>query len=466
VAGLNPVDLIIKKRDGGILTDNEMQYFIAGAAQDSWPDYQVSAMLMALFLRGMNATETAAMTLAMAESGDQFDLSSLPGIKVDKHSTGGVADTTTLVLAPLVAACGVPTVKISGRGLGFTGGTIDKLESIPGFRVSIDGKEALELVRQNGLIVMAQTDRLTPADKKLYALRDVTGTVDSIPLIAASIMSKKIAAGADAIVLDVKCGNGAFMRDLDQARSLATAMVEIGRQVGRRVVAVISSMDQPLGNYIGNTLEVIEAIDVLKGQAGGDLLEVSMVLGAEMLLAAKAAPDLVRARRMLGQALAGGAGLARFAGLVKSQGGDPRIIDNPELLPQPACRQTWQAPQGGYLAAIDTAQLGRLFVELGGGRKAKTDPIDYTAGMILLARLGQLVCKGDPLVHIQAADQAKVDQVAAELPSIFTFTDRPSNTGPLILDIIRGYDLDGSPGDNQDGRQGSPGNGLKGAMSL
>jgi pyrimidine-nucleoside phosphorylase len=455
VAGLNPVDLIIKKRDGGILTDNEMQYFIAGAAQDSWPDYQVSAMLMALFLRGMTAAETAAMTLAMAGSGDQFDLSSLPGIKVDKHSTGGVADTTTLVLAPLVAACGVPTVKISGRGLGFTGGTIDKLESIPGFRVSIDGEEALELVRQNGLVVMAQTGRLTPADKKLYALRDVTGTVDSIPLIAASIMSKKIAAGADAIVLDVKCGNGAFMHDLDQARNLATAMVEIGRHVGRRVVAVISSMDQPLGNYIGNTLEVIEAIDVLKGQTGGDLLEVSMVLGTEMLLAAKAAPDPARARMMLGQALTSGAGLARFASLIKGQGGDPRIIDNPDLLPQPAFRQTWQTPQDGYLAAIDTAQLGRLFVELGGGRKAKTDPIDYTAGMILLARLGQLVRKGDPLVHIQAADQAKADLVAAELPSIFTFTDKPSAAGPLILDIIRGYDLDGSPG-----------NGLKGAMSL
>lgn len=456
---MNPVDLIIKKRDGGILSDEEIQFFIDGAAQDIWPDYQVAALLMAIFWRGMTPAETAAMTLAMAASGDQFDLSAIPGIKVDKHSTGGVADTTTLILAPLVAACGVPTVKISGRGLGFTGGTIDKLESIPGFRVSIDASEAIELVRRSGLAVMAQTDRLTPADKKLYALRDVTGTVDSIPLIAASIMSKKIAAGADAIVLDVKCGNGAFMRDLEQARSLATAMVEIGRQIGRRVVAVISSMDQPLGSYIGNTLEVFEAIDVLKGQTGGDLLEVSLVLGAEMLLAANAAPDHARARKMLEQALADGTGLAKFADLVQGQGGDPRIIDSPDLLPQPACRRTVQATQSGYLTAIDTARLGRLFVELGGGRKAKTDPIDYTAGMILLARLGRHVQKGDPLVQIQAADAAKIELVAAELPSVFTFADQPSATGPLILDIIRGYDPDGSPGNDI---KGSAGMDLKG----
>ncbi|MDW7656145.1 MAG: thymidine phosphorylase [Bacillota bacterium] len=468
---MNPVDLIIKKRDGGFLTDKEMQFFIDGAAHDSWPDYQLSAMLMALFLRGMTPAETAAMTLAMASSGDQFDLSAIPGIKVDKHSTGGVADTTTLVLVPLVAACGVPTVKISGRGLGFTGGTIDKLESIPGFRVSIDACEAIELVRRSGLVVMAQTDRLTPADKKLYALRDVTGTVDSIPLIAASIMSKKIAAGADAIVLDVKCGNGAFMRDADQARELAVAMVEIGRQVGLRVVAVISSMEQPLGNYIGNTLEVFEAIDVLKGQTGGDLLELAYVLGAEMLMAAQAAPDLNQARQMLEKALANGAGLAKFADLIKGQGGDPRIIDSPDLLPQPAYRRTVQATQSGYLTAIDTARLGRLFVELGGGRKTKTDPIDYTAGMVLLTRLGQRVHKGDPLVHIQATDAAKVDLVAAELPSVFKIADEPVAAAPLIIDIIRSDDLSNAPedypGDAQsDNLKGPPDIDPKGALRL
>ncbi|MBP8988864.1 MAG: thymidine phosphorylase, partial [Clostridia bacterium] len=281
---MNPVDLIIKKRDGGSLTTDEMNFFVQGAAQDTWPDYQIAAMLMAMFLRGLNEKETTDMTLAMVLSGDQLDLSAIPGIKVDKHSTGGVADTTTLVLAPLVSACGVPVVKISGRSLGFTGGTIDKLESIPGFRVSLDIDEAIALVRRHGLVILSQTDRLTPADRKLYALRDVTGTVESIPLIAASIMSKKIAAGADAIVLDVKCGSGAFMKNPDEARDLARVMIAIGKNVKKRVAAVISSMNQPLGHCIGNTLEVLEAISVLKGEAGGDLLQVVMALGTEMLI--------------------------------------------------------------------------------------------------------------------------------------------------------------------------------------
>lgn len=441
---MNPVDLIIKKRDGGSLSEDEIREFIDGVTRERWPDYQVSALLMAFFLRGMSDRETAALTLAMAASGEQFDLSAIPGVKVDKHSTGGVADTTTLILAPLVAACGIPVVKISGRGLGFTGGTIDKLESIPGFCVSVDAGEAIDLVRRNGLVVMAQTDRLTPADKKLYALRDVTGTVDSIPLIAASIMSKKIAAGADAIVLDVKCGNGAFMRDLRQARKLAQTMVAIGRQVGRRVTAVISSMQQPLGRNIGNTLEVMEAITVLKGQAGGDLLEVSLVLGSEMLLAAGAAPDLDNARDQLRQALADGSALARFAGLISGQGGDPAIISHPDRLPHPACRRLLPAPQSGWLTAIDTARLGQLFVELGGGRKTKTDAIDYTAGMVLRARFGQTVEQGAPLVELQAADPAKADLVTAALPAVFTIADQPPQATPLILDIIRGYDPDGN----------------------
>lgn len=434
---MNPVDLIIKKRDGGSLTTDEMNFFVQGAAQDTWPDYQIAAMLMAMFLRGLNEKETTDMTLAMVLSGDQLDLSAIPGIKVDKHSTGGVADTTTLILAPLVAACGVPVVKISGRGLGFTGGTIDKLESIPGFRVSLDIDEAIALVRRHGLVILSQTDRLTPADRKLYALRDVTGTVESIPLIAASIMSKKIAAGADAIVLDVKCGSGAFMKNPDEARDLARVMIAIGKNVKKRVAAVISSMDQPLGHCIGNTLEVLEAISVLKGEAGGDLLQVVMALGTEMLIAAEAAADPDDAIKKLQHALKSGAALKRFSDLISGQGGDPRIIDHPERLPQPRFKKQFIASDDGYLNRIDTMRLGYLFVHLGGGRKTKTDPIDYTAGLILHKRLGDWVQKGDVLVSIQAMDEAKVQMTEAALNDVFVFSKTPPDKKPLILDIIR-----------------------------
>lgn len=434
---MNPVDLIIKKRDGGSLTTDEMNFFVQGAAQDTWPDYQIAAMLMAMFLRGLNEKETTDMTLAMVLSGDQLDLSAIPGIKVDKHSTGGVADTTTLVLAPLVSACGVPVVKISGRSLGFTGGTIDKLESIPGFRVSLDIDEAIALVRRHGLVILSQTDRLTPADRKLYALRDVTGTVESIPLIAASIMSKKIAAGADAIVLDVKCGSGAFMKNPDEARDLARVMIAIGKNVKKRVAAVISSMDQPLGHCIGNTLEVLEAISVLKGEAGGDLLQVVMALGTEMLIAAEAASDPDDAIKKLQHALKSGAALKRFSDLISGQGGDPRIIDHPERLPQPRFKKQFIASADGYLNHIDTMRLGYLFVHLGGGRKTKTDPIDYTAGLILHKRLGDWVQKGDVLVSIQAMDEAKVQMTEAALNDVFVFSKTPPDKKPLILDIIR-----------------------------
>lgn len=434
---MNPVDLIIKKRDGGSLTTDEMNFFVQGAAQDTWPDYQIAAMLMAMFLRGLNEKETTDMTLAMVLSGDQLDLSAIPGIKVDKHSTGGVADTTTLILAPLVAACGVPVVKISGRSLGFTGGTIDKLESIPGFRVSLDIDEAIALVRRHGLVILSQTDRLTPADRKLYALRDVTGTVESIPLIAASIMSKKIAAGADAIVLDVKCGSGAFMKNPDEARDLAHVMIAIGKNVKKRVAAVISSMDQPLGHCIGNTLEVLEAISVLKGEAGGDLLQVVMALGIEMLIAAEAASDPDDAIKKLQHALKSGAALKRFSDLISGQGGDPRIIDHPERLPQPRFKKQFIASDDGYLNRIDTMRLGYLFVHLGGGRKTKTDPIDYTAGLILHKRLGDWVQKGDVLVSIQAMDEAKVQMTEAALNDVFVFSKTPPDKKPLILDIIR-----------------------------
>ena len=294
---MNIVDLIIKKRDGFKLTKEEIEFFIKGVSDDSLPDYQISAMLMAMLLRGMDDEETSILTLAMATSGDTFDLSPVKGIKVDKHSTGGVADTTTLVLAPLVASLGIPVVKMSGRGLGFSGGTLDKLESIPGFNISVSYEDAIKYANESNIVVMSQTANLTPADKKLYALRDVTGTVDSIPLIIGSIMSKKIAAGADAIVLDVKCGSGAFMQDIDSARKLAKGMQKIGESLGRKVIAVISSMDQPLGNYIGNALEVIEAIEVLKGNVKGDLLEVVLTLGSNMVVSAGKAETEEEARK-------------------------------------------------------------------------------------------------------------------------------------------------------------------------
>lgn len=320
---MNIVDLIIKKRDGGRLTKEEIEFFVNGVVDSSIPDYQVSAMLMAIYFQNLDNEETSELTMAMANSGDTFDLSSVEGIKVDKHSTGGVADTTTLILAPLVASCGVPVVKMSGRGLGFSGGTLDKLESIPGFNIAVSETQALEFAKKSGIVLMSQTDTLTPADKKLYALRDVTGTVENIPLIAGSIMSKKIAAGADAIVLDVKCGSGAFMKDYDSAVALAETMAGIGRSVGREVTAVISGMDQPLGMNIGNSLEVIEAIEILKGNVAGDLLEVSLTLGSYMLMSAKKVSTFEEGKNMLLENISNGKGLEKFRELLIQQGGNP-----------------------------------------------------------------------------------------------------------------------------------------------
>jgi pyrimidine-nucleoside phosphorylase len=433
---LNPVDLIIKKRDGHSLNQKEIEFFIRGVSQDLWPDYQVAALLMALFLRGMNDDETAAMTLAMAASGEQFDLSDLPGIKVDKHSTGGVADTTTLILLPLVAACGAPVIKISGRGLGFTGGTIDKLESIPGFRVDLTRREAIEQVRRSKLALMAQTENLTPADKKLYALRDVTGTVDSIPLIAASIMSKKIAAGADALVLDVKCGNGAFMNDLSDARHLAQTMVNMGRNVGRDVKALITDMNQPLGHCIGNTLEVMEAIEVLKGKQKGNLLTVALALGKQMLLMARAAHDPAEAEYKLKQALDSGAALERFRLLLSEQGGDAKVIDDYSRFLQPRYKKDWCPSENGYIDSINTAGLGHLFVELGGGRKVKSDPIDPSAGFILNAQLGDYHAAHDPLVTLQGMDEEKMEHVYRALNEIFRFSSKPRPRTPVVLEML------------------------------
>ena len=435
---MNFVDSIIKKRDGGKLTKEEIAFFVKGVTDGTLPDYQISALLMAIFLKGMDTEETAQLTMEMAHSGGMFDLSALAGCKVDKHSTGGVADTTTLILAPLVASVGVPVVKMSGRGLGFSGGTIDKLESIPGFRVDVTEEEALRFAKESGIVLMSQTDNLTPADKKLYALRDVTGTVDSIPLIAASIMSKKIAAGADAIVLDVKCGSGAFMKNAADAERLAGIMADMGRHVGRRVTAVISSMAQPLGMYIGNSLEVMEAIEVLKGNVGGDLLEVSLTLGANMLLLAERVQSEEEGKALLLENIRNGKGLAKFKELLIQQGGDVRVIADYSLLPLAEEKWEVKAAQSGYLTRMDTAMIGRASQETGAGRMFKGQPLDFGAGIIMKKRIGDVVAAGEALAVVYSASRERCCSAAEFLQKAITIEAAPlTEQTPLILKTIR-----------------------------
>lgn len=429
-------DIIIKKRDKQKLTKEEISFFIQGVTDGSLPDYQISALLMAILLNGMDEEETAQMTMEMAHSGALFDLSSLPGFKVDKHSTGGVGDTTTLILAPLVASLGVPVVKMSGRGLGFSGGTIDKLESIPGFQVGVTEEDALTYGKTSHLVLMSQTDNLTPADKKLYALRDVTGTVDSIPLIAASIMSKKIAAGADGIVLDVKCGSGAFMKTQKDAEALAHIMVEMGQHVGRKVTAIISGMDQPLGMYIGNSLEVMEAMEVLKGNVKGDLLEVSLLLGAHMLLLAGRVQTEAEGKALLQQQIDNGAGIAKFRELLIQQGGNPAIIEQPDLLPLSPCSLEVRAEKSGYLTHMDTAKIGRASQETGAGRAFKEQPLDFGAGIITKKRLGDYVEAGEVLAVIYSAKDEACASAAEIFQSALTISAEKAPLPPLVLNII------------------------------
>ena len=429
-------DIIIKKRDKQKLTKEEISFFIHGVTNGSLPDYQISALLMAILLNGMDAEETAQMTMEMAHSGALFDLSSLPGFKVDKHSTGGVGDTTTLILAPLVASLGVPVVKMSGRGLGFSGGTIDKLESIPGFQVGVTEEDALTYGKTSHLVLMSQTDNLTPADKKLYALRDVTGTVDSIPLIAASIMSKKIAAGADGIVLDVKCGSGAFMKTQKDAEALAHIMVEMGQHVGRKVTAIISGMDQPLGMYIGNSLEVMEAMEVLKGNVKGDLLEVSLLLGAHMLLLAGRVQTGAEGKALLQQQIDNGAGIAKFRELLIQQGGNPAIIEQPDFLPLSPCSLEVKAEKSGYLTHMDTAKIGRASQETGAGRAFKEQPLDFGAGIITKKRLGDYVEAGEVLAVIYSATDKACESAAEIFQSALTISAEKAPLPPLVLNII------------------------------
>ncbi|MGJ7919914.1 pyrimidine-nucleoside phosphorylase [Neobacillus sp. LXY-4] len=394
------VDLIEKKRDGLELAKAEIDFIISQYTAGDIPDYQMSALTMAIFFQGMTDTERANLTMAMVESGDQIDLSKIEGIKVDKHSTGGVGDTTTLVLGPLVAAVGVPVAKMSGRGLGHTGGTIDKLESVSGFHVEIENEEFIELVNKNKLAVIGQSGNLTPADKKLYALRDVTATVNSIPLIASSIMSKKIAAGADAIVLDVKTGAGAFMKTLDEARELAKAMVGIGNDVGRKTMAIISDMSQPLGFAIGNALEVKEAIDTLRGDGPKDLTELCLTLGSYMVYLAEKADSLEQARELLQAAIEDGSALEKMKQFLSSQGGDGSVVDDPAKLPQAKYTFELPAKDDGYVAEIVADAVGSAAMLLGAGRATKESTIDLAVGLVLRKKIGDKVEKGESLVTI------------------------------------------------------------------
>ncbi len=431
------VDLIAKKQAGEALLKAEIDYMITGFTNGAIPDYQMSAMAMAIYFQDMNDQERADLTMAMVHSGDVIDLSVIPGIKVDKHSTGGVGDTTSLILAPLVAALGVPVAKMSGRGLGHTGGTIDKLESFTGFHTELSDDRFVELIQQNHIALMGQTGNITPADKKLYSLRDVTATVQSIPLIASSIMCKKIAAGADAIVLDVKVGAGAFMKTLAEAEELATAMVKIGHLVGRQTIAVISDMDQPLGNAIGNVLEIKEAIDTLKGQGPEDLTELVLTLGSRMVLLAKKASSVQEAREMLQNELNNGQALAVFKKLITSQGGDATAIDHPEQLPTAKWVTEYQADKAGYISELVADEIGRAVMLLGAGRATKDSEIDLSVGLVLHKKIGDSVAIGESIATIHHNLEEIAETISILQNNIHISASKPQ-IPRLIYGIIEG----------------------------
>lgn len=429
------VNLIEKKRDGKTLSQPEIEWLIAQFTKGNIPDYQMSAMLMAILFQGMTPEELGVMTLAMSHSGDQFDLSDIDGIKVDKHSTGGVGDTTTLVLAPLVASLGVPVAKMSGRGLGHTGGTIDKLEAIPGFKVEVEKADFIDLVNRNKVAVVGQSGNLTPADKKLYALRDVTGTVQSIPLIASSIMSKKIASGANAIVLDVKTGAGAFMKTVDEAKALAKEMVSIGNQVGRQTMAVISDMSQPLGVAVGNANEVIEAIETLKGNGPKDLEELCLALGSQMVFLAKKAKSLEEAQKLLKENLQNGKALEVLRTFIAAQGGDAKVVDDYSLLPQAKYDIPVKAQNDGYVTNIIADDIGVAAMMLGAGRATKEDAIDLAVGLSVLKKVGQPVSEGDVLVMLHSNRQ-NVNAVIEKIQQAYTIGEQVKEP-TLIYDVVK-----------------------------
>lgn len=432
------LSLLRRKQARGRLRAEEIAWLVESYVKGEIPDYQMAAWLMAVYLRGLDKSETVALTRAIMGSGVILDLSAIPGPKIDKHSTGGVGDKVSLVLAPLVAACGVVVPMVSGRSLGHTGGTLDKLESIPGFRTSLTTAEFLSALEKNGVALAGQTEEFCPADRKLYALRDVTGTVDSIPLIAASIMSKKLAEGIEGLVLDVKTGRGAFMATRRQARKLARLMIDIGSTLGCRVRALLTSMSQPLGRAVGNALEVREAIAALRGEGPEDLMEVTLTLGSEMLLLAGRAQNFQQARRLLLRALREGRGLEKFRAVIATQGGNPDVIDNPDLLPSAPCQQPVYATASGYLRSIDALEVGLLGLEIGLGRKRLDDPIDPAAGFVFMKKAGEPVKKGEVVAVVHASSQNLAERAGAALAHCFTYSDRKVEPEELILEHLGG----------------------------
>jgi pyrimidine-nucleoside phosphorylase len=429
-------DLIMKKRNGGELCEDEIKYMIEGYTKGEIPDYQMSAMTMAIYFQGMNEAETLSLTMAMAHSGDMLDLSGIKGIKVDKHSTGGVGDKTSLALTPIVAALGVPVAKMSGRGLGHTGGTIDKLESFAGFSTSIPESQFIENVNKIGISIMGQTADLAPADKKLYALRDVTATVDNMSLIASSIMSKKLAAGADAIVLDVKTGSGAFMKTEEDSFALAREMVKIGNGAGRRTIAVVSDMDQPLGYAVGNALEVKEAIETLKGNGPEDFTLLCKTLGAYMLMAGDKASDFDEACAKIDEVIENGKALEKLADFIEAQGGDRDMVYNPDRLPKADIIEDIEAPKSGYVQKIVCDEIGMCSLLLGGGRETKESEIDLSVGLVIHKKVGDKVEKGESLATFHANSMEKLAAAKERFLKAYTIEDIPVEKKPLIKGII------------------------------
>ncbi|HLJ94462.1 MAG TPA: thymidine phosphorylase [Gemmataceae bacterium] len=434
---MRAVDIIRKKRDGHTLDQTEIEAFVTGATLRSWPDYQVSALLMAIVLRGMTPEETAWLTGAMVRSGVRLDLADLPGAKVDKHSTGGVGDKTSLILAPLAAACGLIVPMMSGRGLGHTGGTLDKLESIPGFRVGLTLEEFRVALRRVGCALIGQTAEIAPADKVLYALRDVTATVESIALISASIMSKKLAEGIDALVMDVKCGRGAFMKNRTDARRLAESLVAIGRANGVRTEALLSAMDAPLGRAVGNALEVTECLETLRGHGPSDLETLSVALAARMLRLGGAAQTDAEAEGKVRAALTSGRGLEKFREIISQQGGDARVVDDPRRLPSAPERTVFTASRSGYVSRLDAELVGRATMVLGAGRDRVEDVIDPAVGAMLLAKPGDAVRAGDGIVELHYRDPSRLATALELLSQACTIADEPPAAAELILETIR-----------------------------
>ncbi|MEI6166939.1 MAG: thymidine phosphorylase [bacterium] len=431
-----PQWIIEKKRNGELLTDEELSHFIGGYARGDIPDYQMSALAMAIFFKGMTPGEMASLTRVMMQSGDVVDTSALLLPKVDKHSTGGIGDKLSIPLAPIMACCGVAVPMISGRGLGITGGTLDKLESIPGYRTGLSISEFIGVLQACGCSLIGQTERLVPADRKLYALRDVTATVPSIPLIVSSIMSKKLAEGIDGLVLDVKCGRGAFMKTREEARALAGALVQVGRSMGKRVTALITAMDQPLGRTVGNALEITESVDILKGRGPADSTELTLMLGAEMLVLAGVVPTAAAGLPLIRRALDSGEPFERFKKMVRLHGGNTEVLDDPRRFPASRERMDYPAPAGGFVKDVDADKIGRASLLLGAGRSKTTDSIDHAAGLSHLLKIGEAVAAGAPLVTLHAATRERLEAGLALVRQAFVISPDPVPTGPLVLERL------------------------------